>query len=777
MTLIFASLDIYPLGVPQGTHVLGSVGDRPFRALSVGQFSRLGSRRAAIFLWMLLSAVWIGAGLPMTAASVPASVDTSAFIAAHSHSRELSLRLAGQIGGDITAVVLNPPHAFVGEGPRMSILDVSDRAHPRRVGQTAFLGLSVTDIHLAPGLAFVTVRDDGLRVVDISDLARPQVIGAWLSPGRAYAVDVAGDHAFIAGGAEGLHVLDVVNPSRPTEVGRFVAPGIVWELRVVGDRAYAACSDGLYILDLTDPVHPRETGSYLTAESVRDLEVLGHLAYIAVDQRGLLVLDVADPTETRLVGSLLPHGGAWSLGISIVDGLAILVNGHVSGEADKDGLLAVDITDPTRPRMLGFYDTPGRATRTAMTSDMVLAADGAGGLDILGVTDPAHLRPLGRYSAFGEVTGIGTTDGLTLVTVANPDTDGDMGTLVVLDTLDPTAVQVLGQLTLRRASCAMGVTAEVAVVSIGCKGFEPWGLSVIDLSRPSDPRELAFMTMPDLVLEAVISGHRALAATRRGLFVIDLTDPRRPILMGQTDIATRARDIQVVGDLAYVAADEGLVVIDMSDPGRPREIGRYLSNAASGVQDVAVSGDRAFLSQGADGLLLLDITNAARMQAVGTVPASISVNRVAVADNLAYLIDGGGLRVLDLSELDQPREAGILWLNGAALSVSHDRVYVADWLYGLVIVAVTDAPTPAPGTGRATSTSPLVTATAPGSPTTLTPTASPTEDPRSVHQLWMPRVMAPAVRPLRPQLGGHSHRAAKATDPKRTLFPSTLASR
>lgn len=750
MTLPSASPDVAAQYWLQSPPVQASVRGRLRPDLSAARFRCLRHRRPAIFSMMLLSAVWIGAGLPKDATSIQASEDTSRLVAAQSHGRDLSLRLAGQIGGDVTAVALDLPHVFVGEGPRMSILDVSDRVHPRRVGQTAFLGTSVTDIHLAPGLAFVTVRDDGLRVVDISDLARPQVIGAWLSPGRAYAVDVAGDHAFIAGGAEGVHVLDIASPSRPTEVERFDVPGVVWELRVVGDRAYAACSDGLYILDLTDPVHPRETGSYLTVESVRDLEVLGHLAYIAVDQSGLLVLDVADPMEPQLVGSLLPHGGAWSIGISIVGRLAILVNGHVSGEADKDGLVVVDITDPTIPRMLGFYDTPGRATKAAMTSDMVLAANGAGGLDMLDVSDPAHPRPMGRYSAFGEVTGIDTTDGLTLVTVARPDTDGDTGTLLMLDTWDPSAVQVLGRLTLRRVSCAMDVAAEVAVVSIGCQGRESWGLSMIDLSRPSEPRELAFMSMPDLVIEVVISGHWVLAATRQGFFIIDLTDPGRPILMGQSDAATWARDIQVVGDLAYVAANEGLVAIDISDPVRPREVGRYLSNASRGAQDVAVFGNRAFLPQGTDGLLLLDITNPARMQAVGTVPASISVNRVAVADNFAYLIDGGGLRVLDLSEPDQPREAGLLWLNGSALSVGHDRVYVADWLYGLVIVAVTDAPTPPPGTRRATSTSPLVTATAPGGPTTLTPTASPTEAPRSVLQLWMPRVMAPAVRPLHP---------------------------
>ena len=48
---------------------------------------------------------------------------------------QVTLELVGQTGGDINGVVVRGDTAYVGVGPRLVILDVSDLASPTRVGE------------------------------------------------------------------------------------------------------------------------------------------------------------------------------------------------------------------------------------------------------------------------------------------------------------------------------------------------------------------------------------------------------------------------------------------------------------------------------------------------------------------------------------------------------------------------------------------------------------------------------------------------------------------
>lgn len=48
---------------------------------------------------------------------------------------QVTLELVGQLGGDVKDVVVRDSTAYVGVGPRLVILDISDLANPTRVGE------------------------------------------------------------------------------------------------------------------------------------------------------------------------------------------------------------------------------------------------------------------------------------------------------------------------------------------------------------------------------------------------------------------------------------------------------------------------------------------------------------------------------------------------------------------------------------------------------------------------------------------------------------------
>jgi hypothetical protein len=73
-------------------------------------------------------------------------------------------------------------------------------------------------------------------VIDVSDPARPSLLGSLDTPGSALDLELVGNLVYLAD-RSGLRVIDVSNPSAPVEVGSFVTPTESWCVDVVGNIA------------------------------------------------------------------------------------------------------------------------------------------------------------------------------------------------------------------------------------------------------------------------------------------------------------------------------------------------------------------------------------------------------------------------------------------------------------------------------------------------------------------------------------------------------------
>jgi hypothetical protein len=152
----------------------------------------------------------------------------------------------GHIGGVTLAVTVQDNFAYVGEGPRLTVLDVSVPGSPTVLGKTTPLTGIVSGVALAGGYAYVATEDAGLWVVDVSSLA---AVGSYDTPGWAYGVAVAGGYAYVADGHAGLRVVNVSDPAHPTEVGFYDTPDVAFGVAVAAKDAYVANrSAGLLVL-------------------------------------------------------------------------------------------------------------------------------------------------------------------------------------------------------------------------------------------------------------------------------------------------------------------------------------------------------------------------------------------------------------------------------------------------------------------------------------------------------------------------------------------------
>jgi len=331
-----------------------------------------------------------------------------------------NVEFVGHIGGSTYSVFVQGNYAYIGQGPHLTILDISNQASPSVVGKTAPFPDIVQDIYVSGDYAYVTSLYSGLRVVDISVPSNPTEVGFYDTPGLARGVAVAGDYAYIADGYDsGLRVVDISSPSSPSEVGFYDTPGEAFCVAVAGDYAYVGDGGpGLRVVDISSPSSPSEVGFYDTPGYADGVAVMGDYAYVADGYSGLRVVDISNPSNPSEVG--------------FYDTPEFAENVAVAGDyvyvADwYGGLRVVDISVPSNPTEVGFYDTLGDAEDVAVAGDRAYVIGGSG-LQVFDISDPSNPSEVGIYDTPGQGFGVavarGASPGHTYVYVA--DTDGGL---------------------------------------------------------------------------------------------------------------------------------------------------------------------------------------------------------------------------------------------------------------------------------------------------------------------------------------------------------------
>ena len=649
-------------------------------------------------------------GPNVTATATDADGNTSEFSAMVAQRWAENVELVSQIGGIVDTVAISGTLAYIGAGPRLIILDISDPANAAIVGRSGVLPGRVMEIVLAQDYAYVAGGYQGLRIIDVSDPTSPSEVGFYDTPGHAWGIAVAaGDpqghtYAYVADGAaphivrKALRIIDVSDPANPSEVGSYEELEDARDVTVVGSNAYVA-GGGLHIINVSDPTSPSEIGSYFTPRSdtqgpppsmFGDVVVAGNYAYLAEwpmgdpSRWGLLIVDVSDLTEPTESGFY--YGGVHD--IVVRDNLAYVAN-------PGGGLDVIDVSDPTEPTRFGDYSLPGIADSVAVAGDYAYVGLTDGGLAIVDISNPASPTGAGSYH---------DTPGLSLdVAVAgNYAYVAGKPMFGIVDISDPAVPTYTGFYDTAGYGYGVVVTGDYAYVTVGY-----YGLSVMDVSDPTAPSEVGFYDTPGSAYGVAIADSYAYVADGgSGLRVINITDPANPSEVGFYDTPGSARGVAVAaGDpqghtYAYIAdEDSGLRVIDISDPANPSEVGFYVYDTGS-AYDVAVAGNYAYVADVpvwvweaggwiGGGLRIINIANPASPSEVGYYDTPGDAYSVTVTDSYAYVADrGSGLRVINVSDPTNPTLVGFYDTPGDAYSVTvtDSYAYVAEGNGGLAIL-------------------------------------------------------------------------------------------
>jgi hypothetical protein len=157
-----------------------------------------------------------------------------------------------------------------------------------------------------------------------------------------------------------------------------------------------------------------------------------------------------------------------------------------------------------------------------------------------------------------------------------------------------------------------------------------------------------------------------------------------PILAGSYDTFGTPREVFVTGDYAFIAdGSNGLVVVNVTNPSQPTLAGTY---ATSNARDVFVSGNCAYIADATDGLVVVNVTNPSQPTLAGTY-ASPATDVFVVGDYVYFI--SSGLKVVNVTVPSQPTLVDDYPFGGGDVFVSGNYAYLARGNHGLEVVNVT----------------------------------------------------------------------------------------
>ena len=132
---------------------------------------------------------------------------------------------------------------------------------------------------------------------------------------------VAGNQVFIAERKGGLRVVNAANPASPVQSGYWNVMSFAHSVVVDDNYAYVAAGfDGVRIFNLNNPAKPVEVGKYLVDGLIYTLKLSGTRLYAGTflnsPERGLYVLDISDPTHPQNIGFYDDISECWGIDVA-----------------------------------------------------------------------------------------------------------------------------------------------------------------------------------------------------------------------------------------------------------------------------------------------------------------------------------------------------------------------------------------------------------------------------------------------------------------------------
>ncbi|MGD0465565.1 MAG: PQQ-binding-like beta-propeller repeat protein [Gammaproteobacteria bacterium] len=248
---------------------------------------------------------------------------------------------------------------------------------------SSYISVNTNSIEVIGTIAYVA-DDNGLKIIDLSNLYEPKLIGDYITTSIAASLTVVDNTVYLATNVAGLKIISIDDPTKPTLLNSYTnvnANNVI----VTNNTILVAGTTGLHIFNKRTN---QLAGSYLTASPVQSIDVKETTAFIATGSSGLQIVDISDTTRPTLLSSYTSTQFVNS--ITIIDTKALITDLNL-------GLQIIDINNLNKPILLGQYNALVAARSITVTGTMTFIVDN-NGLQVIDISSVTKPTLLGSYN-------------------------------------------------------------------------------------------------------------------------------------------------------------------------------------------------------------------------------------------------------------------------------------------------------------------------------------------------------------------------------------------
>jgi hypothetical protein len=417
----------------------------------------------------------------------------------------------------------------------------------------------------------------------------------------------------------------------------------------------------------------------------KDFEIMLTGSGFDENTKGSMSLDIGN--KMKIIGSIETVSPAWD--ISVVGNLAYVTCGNQgvnTAGSVWNGLQIIDITDPSKPELLGSLDTPAHANDVDVVGNIAYVTCGGyydpkwNSLQIIDVSDPHNPKLM---------SSVETPDNADHVIIVGKKAYLESGNhFQVIDISNPSTPKTIGAVETGLFGIAMiedkpyvsdgAVVGNLAYITDG--DMDEHNLSVnrlkiIDLSNFSDPKVVGFTDIigVDFGKIAVSENKAYVPYSFRtgggGLHIIDISIPSKPVTVGSVNTGV-TNGIAVVENRAYAVCGDyinymnngwsGLQIIDISNaynPNLPGNIGVPLNLGY--LYDVKIIENTAYITSDFD-FQIVDVSNPVKPVVIGWTDLSLGGDWIEIYKNRAYIRGWDNIEIIDISNPSNPENIGLV---------------------------------------------------------------------------------------------------------------------
>ncbi|TFG19112.1 MAG: hypothetical protein EU530_07190 [Promethearchaeota archaeon] len=475
-----------------------------------------------------------------------------------------------------TEIIVNGDLAYLADGnDGFEIISVLTPDNLRRRSEVDGVSIYFEAIELV-GTDLYAIGSRGLKIYDVSNEYFPSgPIGSFNDGGINTDIAIAGNYAFLADLEEGLEIVNITDISNITQVGQYdLSFKSLVSVTVDGNYAYVISHDGFEIIDVTDVTNPVKIGGVDNGYGM-GIDINGNYAYVCEFERGVGIYDISiksSPSEFSRIDDFM-----------IIE--EITVGNHIYAAMGEEGLVQIDASDPADLSSPAVYTAApiykaeihegyiygvsegelkviSETTMTAVTNymgnfvDVALHGSRAYifyylGFDILDISIPTSPVFLGNYTHEGVGLIGGVADDTYLYAI-----DPDEG-IYVIDITTATAPTVVGEI---ESYYVDEIVVENNMAYFVSRNL---GLTVVDMADPTLPVAVSsYRSVLRSPYRGIIARDNAvLIGDLNGILIMDVSDPTVAAVVDEYEDVSVV-DLRNFGDyVVYTSGDNGINLI------------------------------------------------------------------------------------------------------------------------------------------------------------------------------------------------------------------------